>query len=176
MRILIIIISLFCIHPHTHAQEVNDASTPSENALYGSVGYGLLYATLNINYERYLATSGRNDNLNFYARGAIGVWALWADSGPSYLLGLNSIWSRYNNHLEAMVGAVAMFDRSGYRIGVSNAKYASPGYTEPTRLGYTLFTPAAGVGYRFQRPGGSFIFRTGVGWPEALYLSVGFAW
>jgi len=29
------------------------------------------------------------------------------------------------------------------------------------------------IGYRMQKPNGHFIFRTGVGWPEALYIDLG---
>ena len=30
-------------------------------------------------------------------------------------------------------------------------------------------------GYRFQKKNGNFVFRTGAGWPDCIYLSLGFA-
>jgi len=35
--------------------------------------------------------------------------------------------------------------------------------------------PSASIGYRKQKPGSHFIFRTGIGFPDALYVSWGFS-
>ncbi len=34
--------------------------------------------------------------------------------------------------------------------------------------------PAGSIGYRFQKAEGGFIFRTGIGFPDGLYVSAGF--
>ena len=39
--------------------------------------------------------------------------------------------------------------------------------------GYLPF--AATIGWRIQEPGGNFIFRMGVSWPEAVYIGLGFS-
>ena len=38
---------------------------------------------------------------------------------------------------------------------------------------YDIFPLSGSIGYRMQKPNGHFIFRTGVGWPEALYIDLG---
>ncbi|GEM_PF-2316273 len=35
--------------------------------------------------------------------------------------------------------------------------------------------PAAAIGYRYQKPKGGFVFRTGLGWVDGIYLSFGSA-
>ena len=56
-----------------------------------------------------------------------------------------------------------MFNWDGYHDEDSNDRI----------LGKTLIIPAGAIGYRFQKPGGKFVFRTGIGFPESLYLSLG---
>ena len=179
MRYLFLAWIILCIlHTEVDASENSSVNNPaSKNAVYGSVGFGGLYLIVNANYERLISISDKKSLRQVSARLALGKWALWADSGSSYLLGVNSVWGRNNNHFEAMIGAVALFEKSSYKISVSNANYPYPGYDRvPTRLEYTMFLPAAGIGYRFQRPDGKFISRTGIGWPEALYVSFGIGW
>ena len=38
-----------------------------------------------------------------------------------------------------------------------------------------IILPAFGIGYRFQKPTGGIIFRTGISLPEAIYLSLGYS-
>jgi hypothetical protein len=101
-------------------------------------------------------------------------WAFWAENGSTYYSALNWIWGKGKNHLETSLGLSVLFESSSYKIGVSNSKviYGGSGI-EPSRLEYTLPLPSGNIGYRFQKPDSNFIFRTGIGWPEALYIGVG---
>jgi len=38
---------------------------------------------------------------------------------------------------------------------------------------YDIIPLPGSIGNRIQKPNGHFIFRTGVGWPEALYFGLG---
>jgi hypothetical protein len=69
-----------------------------------------------------------------------------------------------------------LFDKSGYDIGISNANYPYPGYEpEPTRLSYSLILPAITIGYRYQKPDGHLVFRTGIASPDGVYVALGAA-
>ncbi|MGJ8661126.1 MAG: hypothetical protein ACSHXL_03745 [Bacteroidota bacterium] len=35
--------------------------------------------------------------------------------------------------------------------------------------------PSVSVGYRSQKPQKNYVFRTGIGWPEAIYVGWGFS-
>lgn len=160
---------------YAQAEDITE-TFPYKNSFYGTVGFGGIYAIANANYERIVSVSDEKNFRLISIRMAYGRYALWTDGGPVYLLTLNGIWGKRNNHFEGALGVVVLFDKSSYDIGVSNANYPYPGYdVEPGRLDYTMFLPAASIGYRFQKPDGKFIFRAGIGWPEALYVSFGFA-
>jgi hypothetical protein len=92
--------------------------------------------------------------------------------GPLGSLSLKGVYGAKKSHLELGLGLAALFDKSGYDIGLSNANYPYPGYdSEPSKGDYINCTPAVSIGYRYQRPIGGFVFRTGIGFPDGVYLS-----
>lgn len=84
-----------------------------------------------------------------------GLMAFWESSGWFTMATYTSLTGKGSNHLEVGLGAM----------------YAE--YTEEEAEAILL--PAGNLGYRFQKPDGRFIFRTGVGFPEAIYISFGFS-
>ena len=80
-----------------------------------------------------------------------------------------------NSHTELGLGLGTLFDKQGYGIEVSNTSIPHAGNEKPSRLNHTTITPAANIGYRYQKPSGGFVFRTGIGFPDGVYLSLGFA-
>jgi hypothetical protein len=148
----------------------------AKNQVYLSAGWLLLYGNADISYERNLRYKEErflkyiNWNITY------GRFAYWESSGPLYKSCLSGITGKGNNHMEFQIGAVVMFDKVGYDIGISNANYPLPGsYPEPTIFEYSKLFPAAFIGYRYQKPTGGFVFRTGFGFHEMISLSLGYA-
>jgi len=83
----------------------------------------------------------------------------------SYYTTLGVLVGKRNSHLEFTLGTV-YFD--GEETTTSHL-----GPTVNTE-DYQDFDLVISLGYRFQKPGGQFVFRTGAGWPELLYISLGF--
>ena len=119
------------------------------NVIHGSVGVGpVLSAT--IFYEHiFLQPAGRGPAV--YARGGYGSMAvLLADNSRYVLVQGGIITGRKNSHFEAALGAIYLFDNQ-----------------------LEGFAPALSAGYRLQKPGSHFMFRTGLGFPEDVYVGIG---
>ena len=85
-----------------------------------------------------------------FVKAGYGGAAYW-EGESSYILGQFGILTGVNaHHFEASAGLLKSFDEH-----------------------YDMFPLCGVIGYRIQKPGGHFIFRTGVGWPEALYVGLG---
>ena len=119
------------------------------NAIYGNVGFGGLYFSATAYYERMFQRNAQKSKISTFVKAGYGGAAYW-EGESTYILGQFGILTGVRkNHLEVSAGLVKFLD-----------DYFS--------------SPLSGsIGYRFQKPGGHFIFRTGVGWPEALYVGLG---
>lgn len=148
-----------------------DGRPEHRNAVYGTIGFLGLWAVGEINYEHLLkARDGRFFN-SLWLRTGIGGFAGWEISGPIGVAGVSLLTGKRNNHIEINGGFTALFDKTGYDIGVSNAR---GGYDDmPSRSDYIDWAPSGGIGYRFQKPGGATLFRAGLSFPESAYLSFG---
>ncbi|MEM9687542.1 MAG: hypothetical protein AAF934_11570, partial [Bacteroidota bacterium] len=143
-----------------YGQEVNIDAIPTllkKNAVYGSIGYLVYYGFYNINVERTLwDTNGIITNIR--ARLGGGEWARggWGGSeGGTHFIGTLSALTGYRTfHFELNIGAVYLHDK----INNKNFIY-----------------PASALGIRLQKPGEPYVFRFGIGFPEAIYLSLGIA-
>jgi len=147
-----------------------------KNALYVSVGNMGLWMTANVNYERLLNIKNAKPFNKYYLHFGAGVFETWGISGSTAVLSFKWLRGQKNSHLELGLGVASLFDKQNYDIGVINADFPTPGTEpKPTIWQYTDFYPAATIGYRFQKPKGGFVFRTGIAYPDGIYLSVGFA-
>lgn len=161
-----------------YAQSVDDSSLfENKNSVSISGGYGLLYITGHVSYERILKPRLDNDKFRqFGFKVGYNRWVFWADDGSTFYGALNWIWGKSKNHLETSLGLSILFESSSYEIGVSNSRVINGGSgVEPSRAEYTMLLPSGNIGYRFQKPDGNFIFRTGIGFPEAVYIGFGVA-
>lgn len=148
----------------------------ARNALYASAGNLVLWFTTNVNYERLLTTKDAKIYSSYYLHFGYGGFAAWGVSGRTTDISVQWLMGRKRSHLELGLGIVSFFDKKGYDIGVSNANYPYPHYApEPPRSDYRFIWPAATIGYRYQKPGGGLVFRTGIASPDGLYLSAGYA-
>lgn len=114
-----------------------------------------MYGTLNGNLE-IIARPAKGERSIFqtrYIRLGGGRWSAWGGSGPLGIAGATFLQGTGNNHLETFLGATLLKDD----------------YYEND---FQLF-PAAFIGYRYQAPAAGGIFRAGIGWPEAVSLSLG---
>lgn len=122
-----------------------------KNIIYGTLGYAGLYGVANANYERVLSQR-KAGFFNYYLmRFGFGHWVAWGGGGNHGVAGITGLTGIGKSHLEIHLGLATIYDETSSRL-----------------------LPAGSVGYRFQKPGGHFIFRTGAAFPESFYLSFGF--
>jgi hypothetical protein len=111
-----------------------------------------MYGTLMGNYERALYQPYDKFLTSIGVRIGVGRWVVWGDIGNHYIATLQVLSGKAKSHLEIGAGAVA---------GAVNVH------------AIRKIRPAGNLGYRFQKPGGVVLLRAGIGFPEALYLSLG---
>ena len=122
------------------------------NAIYGSAGLGLMYVTGSWYYERIIDTDILSGNAIAFLRiGSTKIGGARTGQNLSFEGGL-LIVSMMPQHLELAGG------------------------WHPKIGEYSDFLPVGGsFAYRYQKSQGRFIFRFGVGYPEALFISMGFS-
>jgi hypothetical protein len=155
----IVFITFFMIQTSVVCQTNSDSSSPDKyfkNVFYGTVGV-IPNVAYNFNYERQL-TNPVNDTSSIRLRLGIGGSGDLNGSEKMVLLSSNFVLGNGPGHLEIDLGAAYQFDIVRYK---SDKK--------------TGITPVISAGYRFQKKNGQFVFRTGFGWPDCIYISLGFA-
>ena len=128
---------------------IESSTEQYKNTTYVTVGFALLWGAVNANYEQMIWKSQDRFIQSLWFRIGAGSYAAWDAEGINFVATLNALTCKKNTHLEFGLGATYF----GGDI--------------------SLITPAGALGYRFQKPKGHFIFRTGIGWPESFYLSFG---
>ena len=111
-------------------------------------------------------------------RGSYGWWGTWGQSGHYQQLALVALTGKRSSHFELTAG-MARLEKT-YNFRRARDFYNSPsqpplptGAPEtPRRSNYDEYVPTITVGYRYQR---RLIFRTGIGYPEGVYLGTGVA-
>lgn len=134
---------------------VDSTHQVNKSSLYFSLGMFPIYVSAMGNYEIMFTQRPSSFFKTSGVRVGGGLMAFWESSGWFAMATYTSLTGKGNNHLEVGLGAM----------------YAE--YTDEEAESFVL--PAGNVGYRFQKPRGRFIFRTGVGFPEAIYISLGFS-
>jgi len=124
----------------------------NKNVIYGTVGFFPIWGAININYERMIAHSTEKFLKSWWYRAGGGVWGSWGAEGPHFVSTIAALTGSKNSHFEAGLGFTILNDNYYHE----NSLY-----------------PAGNIGYRFQKPDGRFVFRTGAGFPETTYLSLG---
>ncbi|MBK7710644.1 MAG: hypothetical protein IPN67_02825 [Bacteroidales bacterium] len=130
------------------------------NAIYGTAGFypDGIYCNFLVNYDRIIF---RFPNSFFHAisfRAGAGLWVAWGSKGSNYVSTGSILMGKKSSHLE--LGSGVLFTYNSY------AQEFQPIVNERHLAGF--------FGYRYQKPGGEFVFRTGIGWPEGMYLSMGY--
>lgn len=172
ITLLFILLTLVCYSAQASGQD--SLKIQPKNVIYANAGTLGLWFTASANYERQLFSTDNKFHVNYYMRACAGAFATWGQEGSYGSLSLQGVFGAKKSHLELGFGVAALFDKIGYEIGISNANYPYQGYEpEPSKKDYTDWTPVVSAGYRYQKPTGGFVFRTGIGFPDGVYLSFG---
>lgn len=167
----------------SYIETILDPSNPEsiksiyrKNTLYGGIGFFFIYAVADVNYERLIAIPRKGFIKSYWIRAGSGSYASWGGKGKIFILGLTMLSGSRNNHIEFNLGYSSLFDKDEYENTLDN--YNSGGsayYARPVKSSYRNPLPFIGTGYRFQKPGGHFILRSGISLPESVYLGIGFS-
>lgn len=129
----------------------------AKNCFHGTVSFLGLGAAAGLSYERHIWHNPDRAFLNsISARVAGGAWAVWDTEGKAGIAGLSGLTGKKKHKLETLLGVT---------VSKNNNQLISSLET----------LIATAIGYRFQKPHGGFVFRTGLGIPEGIYLGIGFA-
>lgn len=134
------------------------AQQKTGNELYLSGGYLLAALQYSVNYSKSIINDNNSikGNLNLVA--GFGELFVLTTSGYQYKLSLNYISGLNKNHFEIGSG-IYRFDRRQ-----SDGSGVRP-----------FYAPVINLGYKYLKPQGGLSFRTGLGYPELLYTSFGYA-
>jgi hypothetical protein len=132
-----------------------------KNVIYGTLGVDIenTYVTFLGNYEHMIFELPNSFVHSFWIRIGAGPWAAFdANGGTNYVSTLSVVMGKRRAHLEIGSGVLFTYDSGTKRFHpLVNDRHL-----------------AGNLGFRFQRPGRYFVFRAGIGWPEFMYLSLGF--
>jgi hypothetical protein len=170
MRVLFIFI-LLSSATFSQTNDVSDKNTLKSNNISFCIGTAILANSLGLMYQRLiqsnrtkLACFTLSANVNFFRVSFFGA----SNTTVFSIRGGVLTGCQNNNHFEANLGAglANVIDESYsgfYGTGGSSAS------------NYTAIYPVGNIGYRFQAPNKNFVFRTGIGFPELLYVGFGVA-
>jgi hypothetical protein len=130
-----------------------------KNSLFGTLGYYPegMYTNITGNYERLIVEFPESFFRAVHLRVGGGPWVAWMADGVNFFAVTSLLMGRSGSHLETGMGVLFTYhpDRREWHPIVNDRHLAG------------------NLGYRFQRPGGEFVWRAGLGWPEGFYLSLG---
>ena len=167
MRVLFLFVFLSSL---TFAQ-VNDTDGSNgllKNSFSLNIGTAILATAAGLNYERVMPKK------NMYYTLSAGVnlfrFVFFTTENHTVLSIRNGLITGLDarNHFEASIG----LGWDNVNKEASGGIYGSGGSSASQ---YNQFIPVGNVGYRFQAPNKNFVFRTGFGFPELLYISFGVA-
>ena len=147
-------------------------SRPVKNVI--GLNVGPMHPQATLEYERTLF-SGRQRLLSLSAGFSLGYLMLASSSGPQAGLKGILLIGREKHHLELTAGAMWFFDWDGFEYEISTRQGAG----DPEKVYWTDYLglwPVFTLGYRYQKPGGRWMFRAGTGFPVTYaYVGCGIA-
>lgn len=153
-KLIIMLMAAIMLSVTSGFSQTESGNEPSvylkRNSVQVAGGFILLGASASGYYERIIGLK----NLAFFARGGVGTFAFFGSYGNFMLLEGGIITHAKNtHHFEAALGPNYFFDKDFQGIVM----------------------PSLSAGYRLQKPDGHFIFRTGIGYFQGLYVGVGYS-
>jgi hypothetical protein len=142
----------------TDKAQINSPLKLRKNGAYVNLSYAATLGQAGLTYERQIAEL-RNSYV--YARAGFGFGYNWSDTYSSYRMDFAYILFKKKSHLE-------------FNIGVN---YVADCYEHGTYFCIDAgdIFPILNIAYRYQKPGGRFIFRVAVGSESYYNLSFGLA-
>jgi hypothetical protein len=142
-----------------HYRSGSNTTLLKKNTFYVTLGVeiGEFYGTLLANYEHMLFHIPNSFIHSMWLRVGGGPYTQWGGKGVNYVSTLSALIGRKSSHIEIGSGVLLSYNsiEKKFHPLVHNSHLAG------------------NLGYRYQKPGGQFIFRAGIGWPEFTYLSLG---
>ena len=163
----LLLVSLFTVFSYSQtnlnqkpssALQANDSTKDlnrNKNVLYGGVGTALFYFPAYIYYERKMSDHFLGSRFSSFLTLGTGIGAHWEGSSQFVAAKFGLLLGQKKAHLETALGL------SYFYAGDFKSDYLPP--------------VAISIGYRANKPGKRYVFRTGVSWPEAVYVSWGFS-
>jgi hypothetical protein len=139
----------------TNAIQANDSIKDLKkykNVLYGGLGTALLYFPAYLYYERKLSDHFLGSRFSSFITLGTGIAAHWEGESSFVSAKFGLLLGQKKAHLETALGL------SYFYVGDFSPD------TPPV---------AISIGYRANKPGKRYVFRTGISWPEAVYVSWG---
>jgi hypothetical protein len=144
----------------------------TQNSIYVTGGTLALWFTGNFSYERWITQFGTDAKNTLYARATYGGYATWGAQGHQFGPGLTLLSGKKNSTLETGLGVQVLYNEEGFRDEEENY-VPGPGVRTPNIWNFMTILPDLRVGYRYQKPEGKFLFRTGLSLPDAIYIGFG---
>lgn len=186
-RLLVLLLSTILFVP-AQAQNLNSESVSQHTknvSVYGNIGYYVVYGTVSLNVEAKVWSRSRDLRRSIWAKAYASRWygqLIYEDGGPAYLVGGVYLAGRSEHFFEAMFGATYIYNKISYNNMKSEYDDylvlnpdESPHFPEPLKSDDIYILPTGSVGYRYQPINRKFLFRAGFGFPDALYVSIGFS-
>ena len=161
IHVIVIIAFLMCSSNTGISQGIK------KNAIYVSLGafsFSGNYTNYTATYERMINPRILNKNISSFIKVGFGGTAL---TGGTHFLG-GRVKPENGKYVYTQLGILIGANHIKLEMGLGTTRYVS-GYWESDG-----FLPALNMGWRYQDPGGNFIFRLGASFPELVYASVGF--
>lgn len=152
-KTIILLLATLLVCNNSDAQNTNSTDRVNKNLLYGGIGVGGIYFPAYIYYERQLQEHFLNSKFSSFVTVGTGAAAHWEGSSYYVAAKFGLLLGQQKAKLETALGV--------------NYFYLGDLTDETLPL-------AASIGYRANKPGKNYVFRTGVSWPEAVYVSWGF--
>lgn len=156
--VLIVFILLFGVNKGITQTENTKNNNLGKNIFYLDIGTSIAYLSATGYYERILVQNVWNTKISPFIKIGYGGYVLIDGSGQYLLSNLGFLTGTKKHHMEISVGPIYYKKKSFSTTNIDE-----------------LITISGSLGWRFQKPGGSVIFRTGVGLPMGLYLGIGFS-
>jgi hypothetical protein len=156
-KILFIFLLLIVIVQVAFSQqekENENSSRSRKNAIYGSLGIPIGYLLLN--YERQLIWLDK-DKIAIDMRLSYGAYANLGEDGNAAIICSEIIFGENKHHFEADLGLAL------------NRNQESQAKPMPANL------PCINICYRIQQKNKPFLFKTGIGFPEGVFVCIGLA-
>lgn len=144
------------------------------NTVNISAGFFPVWGVMSFNYERKIKEKRTGLFKAYYLKGSGGKWSTFGGVGHLAELGFSGLTGVGRNHFEIHLGATSIIQTERYH---REKDYPDnfPDQQPVLLKNYIKFWPAGSLGYRYQKPGNPFLFRTGIGFPDAVYMSLGLA-